>query len=1018
MFTLTAAEILGDGMVLRLRFEAGVAVGQPPVNRLKDTGFRDYLPGLAAGLTVLANGQPAEIIGVNAEDWNMPVPWIMPPGSGGYSVPAGRYFFLIAIEDATGKEVKVGPPIWSYCNDAGEVGVDIVAGQPVEIRWREPVPVDGRVNVYACEKLPLVGNLRRIASQMGSSMVDPGKIVLTGFGGDGEYYVPQSTTWTVTCRLETPIAMGVPVVVMAPEGIVVDDRGNVTEAVQSYRADNLSIVGTNGFLATANNNTATQQFFFNQQVYLSFSRGNDSVGAGDGSILRPFKTMARAMAATETRPNICFRFLRGDTWPAEVWRRAYWGLSIDRPALFESYWNPAYGDDPGSRPIITIGDPYYDMATKKLDETAITFQGFVDTTGKTKGNGDRPYIYFRGLSFRADATYPNTGQTWPATTAEDFVVLSDCEFQNVCLVGTYGAAQKIAPIGCMVHRSILHSVHGSPANVAPDRGSGVSNLIFPDRFINPWAGYASSGINLITPGQTFIRFFNSGARWKVAGWKVTVSEGTKSETKTLTTHADGNGSYWYVDTPWTNTFTRTGCNISLDPIGQWFVLYSGTGASPTKFLIHSYDPTTRSAKVTPDLPDLDDTTRIAFCPLGYWDLGGHIQGFYASHCGDWLFSQSAFLNNGWNWPDRPDFNDIYCHNLYLSGMCRDVVTHGCYSIGAGSVGIQQRGGGVAAYNVFTENTHGICTSGDAAVVKNLFMKQGLYNDTLSTAPSHLPASTHNFNIFLASTGSLENRVPSQNYTGITAFNNDERAWAHSHVGFQHNTLVDAGSFRAGIRLPVPGKLHVHNNLFVNRPGTGVDYKGQPLQTAFLELSPGWNTNGAQTSDAIIANHVDYDRNAYRITDSHEVFAWPDYTGASFAEWQKTGRDVNSVLLAADPIFAATNYQLGSWSRIASRQEAQWADNYDAATCYRKFAKAYTPIGIPTVDSTRLGYYGVADYRPAAAIAFTPGVDQIQAASNAFAAQIASLTTEFAGGVNDAITQFVAAVSSNLFRGVK
>ena len=990
-FQLTSAKVMGDGLIVRLQYEAGVAVAQPPLNRLTDTGMADYLPGLAGGLAVTVNGAAAEVIGLQAEDWNMPLPWIDVPTTNG-SLAAGSYYFLIAIQDSSGVTRFVGPPIIAYQGDAAEVPISISNGQALTFHWRVPVPVGGSLNIYACSALPLYGNLARVASIPYASLPSPTRYKMLAFSGDASLFTPQSVCWTVTARLRTPVAMGAPVTLNAPAGLIGDEKGNSTAAATNFPVVNNSVVGTNGFLATAENTSATSSSFtFTRTVYISYSRGTNA--AGNGTLSSPFKTMGYAMSQTPSGANVRFRFLRGDTWPADIWNRAYWGSGQTTPTLFESYWNPSYGVDPGTRPVLTVSDPYYDMPTKNLNATAIFWQQYTDTTGTTTGNGDRPYIYFRGLAFRADASYANTYATWPTTTTEDYVVISDCEFQNVFLLGTYGASNYLAPVGNMLHRSTVHSVHGSPINTYPDTGSAGTALVLPDQFINPWAGYPSSGNNLIVPGQTFVRLFNIAGRWNLANWKLTASEGLIQETKTLTGHDSGNGSTWYVDTPWNNTFTRAGVSLALDPTGQQFQILAGAGAGATIYTITAYNQAGRVATVSPPLPAVDAGSRLAFLPLGYWNLGGHVQGIFLAHCGDWLFSQSTFDKNGWNWhDDTATYNDVYCHNIYLSGMCRDVVTHGCYLLRAGSVGIQQRGGGVLAYNVISENTQGANMLNGGSTYKNLFTGQGLFNFTVSTPSSHLPGLLHDFNIVLKSHGSLENRVPSQNYTGVTALNCNEYTYAHGYLGIRHNTTVDAGSIFLGQRLPVPNKLQVRNNLLVNRAGTGVDYLGNALQTTVLKLQANWQNNGLATVPAVLANQVDWDGNALLISSQAQAIAWPDVTGRSFSAWQAAGRDVHGIALASDPAFSQGAFALEDWGQacgvggtfdavwqaLRARQEGVWNTFHDTTACYASFAAAYTatPTSVPAADLGALGYFGATDNRVLAPSAGGPTVYRV------------------------------------------
>lgn len=1070
-FKLTSAKVLGDGLILRLQFEAGVSVGQSAINRLTNTDTPDYIAGLNSGLAATINGSPVEIIGLQAEDFNMPLPYLNPPSGSGSSLPDGCFVFLITISDSSGNEIYTGPPIISYLDDYGELGVSISAGNNLKFTWRVPVPTGGTLNIYKCTSGPntnqrtlIYNTLQRVAAVPRSSLSSPTSYTMTAFASDNASFVPKSVTWTATCKLSTPLAMGVAATVNVPASLLIDYVGNSTIADTGFAVTNNSVVGTNGFLAVPENTTAPNTFSFTKTIYISYSRGTDTTGYG--TITNPYKTVSYAMSQNSSAANVRFRLLRGDTWPVDQWKRAYWGSGLNTPTLYESYWYNYtlnnYTNDPGTRPIIAYGDAYYDMTVKNLDNGASLWQQTTDTTSTTAGNGDRPYIYFRGLSFRADLNYPNTGPStnygsaWPTCTIEDYVIISDCEFQNICLMGTYGSAQKLAPTGCMVHRSIIHSVHGSPISTYADIGSSGTSLVIPDKFINPWAGYSA-----ITAGNTFIKFYTISYRWKINGWKVTVTEGSNTETKTLTTHGDGNGSYWNVDSAFVNNYTRAGVSISLDPTGQKFKIMTGTGSGSTIYTISSYNSSTRTATVTPSLPTVDTTSKIAFCgyfytispvdksfnrvdsvamlstisayghqfqitsgtgsssttyyitgfdtttraattvpnmpttdsttritflPFSYWDLGPHIQGIFLSHCADWLLSQSVFDKNGWNWhDDTATFNDIYCHNAYLSAMNRDIVTHSCYFIRAGSVGLQQRGGGITAYNVFAYNTHSNNMMSGGTVYKNLMVAQGLYNFSMSVSPTYLPAIIHDYNIVLKTTGALENRIPVNNYTGITGFNSDETNYAHSGVLARHNTFVDAGSFRNGQRLPIPGKLRVYNNLFVNRTTTGVDYQGAALQSAVCAtLKTNWQNNGiisSSTSGTLaqqIADRNDWDYNAYKITTQSTAFSWPDVTTNNLTTWKTTGRDPHSIALSSDPTFTSGSYSMDNWAAANSlgstfdsfwpalrdRQENVWNSWHDAANCYIAFQTAYTPTisSVPSVDTTVTGYYGAIDNR--------------------------------------------------------
>ena len=558
-------------------------------------------------------------------------------------------------------------------------------------------------------------------------------------------------------------------------------------------------------------------------------------------------------------------------------------------------------------------------------------------------------------------------------------MISDCEFQNVVLVGSYGNASWNAPVGCMIHRSIIHSTHGSPNNTGCERGSGNTTLILPDLFVNPWPGPTPTA-NLVAPGQDYFRLSPSGNRWNLANWSVTISEGKKSETRKITKHQGGSANYWFVDSPFQGTYTRKGCKISLDPTGQQFKIRAGAGSGGTVYTVDQFDAATRKATVSPAMPAVDETTRIAFLPLERWDFGGHIQGIYLAHCGDWLYSQNVFDKCGWNWDDdTADYNDIYNHNVYLSSMSRSVIFHSNYVLRSNSVGLQLRGGGVIAYNVFAENVHGNNLGDAGSIYKNLYVDQGWYNISAWAFASYLPGMNVDFNIILKTKGHLENRVPGMQ--GLVAINCDNNGGASpSYLAIRHNTLVDSGMIDAGMRLPIPGKLHVKRNLFANRPKSSLDVKGLAVQTSALQLKPDWNKNGL-FSDATgkFMAHVDWDQNAYLIPAHRAAFSWPDYTGNDFKKWRASGRDKQGLLLSADPDFATGDYAISTyaaqlkagtssqdlWMKLRNRQEGVWGELFSGKNCYNQFAAAYQPDPkrVPVIDKTPTGFYGATPSLP-------------------------------------------------------
>jgi hypothetical protein len=439
-FQLTSATVLGDGQNVRLQFEAGVAVGQAALVRSTDCGFFDETPGIDAGLTVQVNGVAAEIMGVRAEDWNMPLAWVLPPTTGG-SISAGSYVFLLAIADAGGNEIYTSPPIYSYSNESG---VAIPASGSVTFGWRKALLAGQTVRIYAATSSPIYTNLKLVGSY---SSVGATSYTLNSFNGSGATWASQSVCLKVNVRTSSPLPCGSTVTVSAPANLVVDGLGNGTAAV-STTATNQSVVNANGFLAV-------ESFTFSKTVYISYSHGTDSPDAG--TLAKPYKTKNYADSqVSSSQKNVRFCWLRGDTWPADQWVTAHWGTSLTTPTLFESYWNPAYGADPGTRPVLQ------DSAIDGNNPNGWFWFGQGDTTNQGRATyGTWPYQYFRGLAFVRDTSLIANGDTWVTNKTQDYVIISDCLFQNICLVAGYGSAQFIASIGCMIHKSIIHTALAS-----------------------------------------------------------------------------------------------------------------------------------------------------------------------------------------------------------------------------------------------------------------------------------------------------------------------------------------------------------------------------------------------------------------------------------------------------------------------------------------------------------------------------------------------------------------------------
>ena len=212
-FQLTSARVLGDGRIVRLQWEAGVAVGQPACNRLANTGFPDYLPGLNEGLSLTVNGMTAECIGTHSQDHNRPQAWLPPPTKGG-SLAEGNYMFQVVLADASGNEVVTHG--WSAEGHSTGVnpmkGFPVPAGGKLEIQWREPCPKGGALHLYVGYAPPgnnplTVMGMTLAANVPASRLPTPTSYVLTSVAPGGPPIGYQSTTWYQDWLLPAPIPL-------------------------------------------------------------------------------------------------------------------------------------------------------------------------------------------------------------------------------------------------------------------------------------------------------------------------------------------------------------------------------------------------------------------------------------------------------------------------------------------------------------------------------------------------------------------------------------------------------------------------------------------------------------------------------------------------------------------------------------------------------------------------------------------------------------------------------------------
>ena len=688
--------------------------------------------------------------------------------------------------------------------------------------------------------------------------------------------------------------------------------------------------------------------------------------------------------------SINIRLLRGDTWPAgDFWTRSFWGTLRKSPFLLDSYWNPAYGPDPGTRPRVILSHPYWNMSA--AGENGNTWQQV--PSGPKVPQDQRPYHYLRGIFFVGDPSYSPYTPGWPSLALSDHQVVSDCVFQNVMLMPSH-IIFNLPITGGMVHRCQLYDTHLSQVECAPDDGSGGTTLVLPSRFANPRIGYKP-----IAAGQDWVMFDDHAPYWKIRGWQIRVSGGGHTDITTLTKPLDRHRRN--VDAPFVNAYpasSRTTLTL-IPPDGTRFTVAFGTGSGPTVYTLSGYSPGKRTAAVTPAMPTLDSSSRLCFLPdMTAEDYGvqPHVQGVYCDNASDFVFSQSVVDQCGWIRSDGDkSANTIFSHNLYLSFQARGLVTWGNWLTKGGSWGLMQRGGGTVAYNVFAENTHALyqCSTSSSAM-HNLFWRNGLFElhskwhyDDIS---NHV---VHDFNIVLSPTGCDEKGKLIWDFGVIAAthFSHGIKEGAPAYYAARHNSFIDAGGFQIGIRAPVPGRATLRNNLIVNRPKTGVDYKDNGLRSMVCSLEKGWTTNGACRVGDDYA-WEDIDCNAYLLSANNRALDWLGLATRSFQAWQASGRDHNGVALDS-LTFQDGSYDLEAWAKqnklgvtfdelrenLKARETGVWSDAYDAQKCYQAFQVAYAPDSrsLPALDKTPLGYYGAADPRaPVGVGTVTPAAGRI------------------------------------------
>jgi hypothetical protein len=191
--------------------------------------------------------------------------------------------------------------------------------------------------------------------------------------------------WTVTCLVpdggEVITFDAAGLTVTAPEGVIRDNAGSWTAAVEGAELENRSLVDADGF--------TTERFARGAggvTLYVSTRHGTDGRGLAQAqNPATPVKTLSRALeliaAGGKAQTGSAIRLLRGDVFAGGA-NLKVGGPDRRHPFVLEDYWHD-YGDgrsDPGTRPII------------RADWSQGRYHGLRSTVGTSPGALDNVVI--------------------------------------------------------------------------------------------------------------------------------------------------------------------------------------------------------------------------------------------------------------------------------------------------------------------------------------------------------------------------------------------------------------------------------------------------------------------------------------------------------------------------------------------------------------------------------------------------------------------------------------------------
>ncbi|GIW86204.1 MAG: hypothetical protein KatS3mg108_0528 [Isosphaeraceae bacterium] len=434
------ATVLMDGRVLRVRYTT--------LPDLPGGGsFPDWMPGHMAGqrLVISKGVAECEFLGATSVNFNMPPCSLQVRSNAASTIPIGDYFLRLTYVDANGNAVWVGCISGEFTSVNSGTALKITATErEVRVIFPFAVPAGLTGRLYMTPPGAQPDDLRLIARDIPSgttsftvtslSFADPLEVPGTARSWMTYWLIPESSR---VIYQETGLT------VTAPEGLIRDDRGNLSGAVTAGIVENTSVVESDGFTTDRFQLSANARV-----VYVSSSRGSD---ANPGTLEQPKATLNGAMAILPNSSGSRVRLLRGDRFDVVTPLTQKWGIagSRDTPLIFEDYWHD-YGTgapDPGVRPLLVFS------TLQKRDFVGLH-------TGMTFNAGT---ILVRRLHVLDGKIWCNTGA--------DCLMVSDCLMDDSTIATNGDTGYRIGAV--MIHRCSVFNCHTSDAEGRSARVQGA-----------------------------------------------------------------------------------------------------------------------------------------------------------------------------------------------------------------------------------------------------------------------------------------------------------------------------------------------------------------------------------------------------------------------------------------------------------------------------------------------------------------------------------------------------------------